>query len=146
MDQKVSRGRDYRRSQPTYEGEIYSSQEHLTVDEALDVFIKVAIPKTPIIDEARLRTKHRMIKEAWGGEVGLARGSVAQISDVLRRNLQHNATVAGYDGNHVVVLDDRVCTQVYTSYRGIARAYRVWRTRNGLALCGGREDTILDVR
>ncbi|WP_162834396.1 hypothetical protein [Amycolatopsis circi] len=141
----VSSRRRYRLSQPTREGEIYSSQEHLSVDQALDVFIEVAVPKTLIIDEATLRAEHWTLKQSWGNKMGLARGSVAQISDVLRRNLQRDATVARYDGHHVVVLDNGMCAQVYTSYRGIARAYRVWRTRDGLALCGGRKDTILDV-
>jgi hypothetical protein len=48
-----SRPRDYMRSQPTREGESYISQEHLSVDQALDVFIEVAAPKTPIVDEGQ---------------------------------------------------------------------------------------------
>jgi hypothetical protein len=127
--------RYHRRALPPLPGQLYASPERLSVAEALDVFVRVAVAKAPVLDEERLRAEYRMWNDRCGGTMTLARGPVTEVAAFLAGELQRNATRDRYDGNQVVVLDEAACIQVYTSYGTTAGAWRVWRTADGLALC-----------
>lgn len=112
-----------------------------TVTEALDVLHRRAIPAAPIVDEARVRAEHHLLRRSWGGPV-LRSGSPTEITDVLRRNLERDATLPGYRGILVNAIDDQYCAQVVSLIGDQGRAYRVWRTPDRLWSYGSRGDAL----
>jgi hypothetical protein len=111
-----------------------------TVPGALAKFAQ-AVQAAPVIDQVRLRAEYEDLSQRWGGRE-LSSGSLAEITDILRANLERDAARPGHEAFQVDVIADKVCAQVSSIIGDRANAYRVWRTADGGALLGSHPDTI----
>ena len=100
-----------------------------------------AFQAAPVIDRVRLRAEYEGLRQAWGGRE-LCSGPLAEITDVLRANLERDAARPGHLAFLVDVVADQACAQVSSIIGGRVNAYRVWRTADGAALYGSHPDTI----
>jgi hypothetical protein len=123
---------------PVQPGLSYESPKVPTVPQAMELVAQHGVPLMPVIDERRLEVEYRSLELAWG-ERHLSTGSLPEITDLLRRNLDRDAAGAQFAGLRV----ERHLLQV-SSYleRNRAFVYRLWRTPNLYALISSRLDSI----
>lgn len=116
------------RLDPPEEGE--REEVHYTgrdIEEVIRKLCTVAIPRTPIITEAEVRSEHRELSEAWG-TLTLLRGTLKELSDALRPRLEIDKRASAFDGFQLLTYYSLKCSQVESLFKTTFRGYRVWRT------------------
>lgn len=112
-----------------------------TVSQALGAFAK-AIDSMPIIDAQRVMSEYHALRGLWwGGRI--CTGTVAEITDLLRMNLERDAGRPGHAAVFLVDLyDDKECVQVESLVGDQSFAYRVWRTPAAVGLLANSKYSI----
>jgi hypothetical protein len=131
-------------SQPADEGAGSFTQRSVdTVHQALSILLAEALPATPVANKERAEAQHRnLMGSGWGAE--LLQGSKPVVTLRLKRLLERDAGRPGFRG-FTIDLSQFVppWATVSSSFaaapgqsHATANVYAVWRTAEGLALCG----------
>jgi hypothetical protein len=109
-------------------------------EEALAAFAN-AVLVMPITDAARVLAEHdRLWRSFWSGQIYT--GSLAEVTNFLRANLERDAERAGHKMFVVHLRVEEVCVQVESLVGDQVFAYRVWRTPHAVVLFARSNDTI----
>lgn len=109
-----------------------------TVPAAIDAFAD-AIAATPVVERRWLQDTFEGLRKAWGARK-LITGSLDEITEILRTNLERDGERPGGTYFLVDFMEHDTCTQVNSMHGGRFVPYRVWRTADGAALYSNRED------
>jgi len=125
---------------PVQPGPSYESPKVSTVPQAMHLFEQHGAPWIPIIDERRLEAEYHSLQFAWG-ERHLSTGPLPEITDLLRRNLDRDATGANFSAIRVTQFPERYLLETLSYLAGNrAFSYRIWRTPTHYGLVSSRSD------
>jgi hypothetical protein len=109
---------------------IYEGQK---VDEVIDRFCTVAIPKVPLLTTSQVIALYNKIKNKWGCE--LYKGTINDLENVLIPKMNKDLENSMFTYFSVTNYYNQGCAQVESHFGGTFKGYRAWRTDKEIFFC-----------
>jgi len=95
----------------------------------------LALPSIPVWDRQRIEREFEGFRQAWGSR-SLIQGTEESLRQLVESNLEKSTREYGFHFFTIDVMDQLGCGQVMAWSDGNAASVCLWRSDDGLYLCG----------
>lgn len=127
---------------------LFERQNTTSIDHAIALLRDNAIASVPTITKIRVEFEYAALAGHWGC-TGFREGTLLEICEALRKNLERDATFSSFNDFSVDVIPNVYSAEVGSHFHrrpgdryGTVTVYRIWRTTDLFFFCGSK-DTIL---